>query len=83
MEYELNETVEASFVHDLDKLELALQTFEYEKKYQKDLSKFIHSASARIKHPKLCLILDRIIERRALPIVVNSIIQGEEFHPPG
>lgn len=33
-EYEDNKTLEAKFVHDVDKLELILQMVEYEKRYQ-------------------------------------------------
>jgi len=33
-EYEDNKTLEAKFVHDVDKLELILQMIEYEKRYQ-------------------------------------------------
>lgn len=33
-EYEDNETLEAKFVHDIDKMELLLQTIEYERKHE-------------------------------------------------
>ncbi|MCJ1479369.1 hypothetical protein MMC13_008054 [Lambiella insularis] len=40
-EYEDNKTLEAKFVHDVDKLELVLQMVEYEKRYGKlDLGEF-------------------------------------------
>ncbi|KAL8685646.1 MAG: hypothetical protein Q9224_005737 [Gallowayella concinna] len=45
-EYERNETVEANFVHDVDKLELLIQMVEYERqgKGKVDLSEFVRVA---------------------------------------
>ena len=47
-EYEAGETPEAVFVKDIDCYELVLQTVEYEKRYGKDLSEFLHVAK-RVK----------------------------------
>ncbi|PWY66044.1 hypothetical protein BO94DRAFT_540730 [Aspergillus sclerotioniger CBS 115572] len=44
-EYEANETLEAQFVHDVDKMELLLQMVEYERANSIDLSEFCHVAS--------------------------------------
>ncbi|KAJ5504988.1 hypothetical protein N7463_007862 [Penicillium fimorum] len=41
-EYEENRTLEARFVHDVDKLEMVLQTIEYERSLGRDLSEFYH-----------------------------------------
>ncbi|MCJ1420397.1 hypothetical protein MMC32_006754 [Xylographa parallela] len=44
-EYEDNKTLEAKFVHDVDKLELVLQMVEYEKRKGKlDLGEFVRVA---------------------------------------
>jgi putative hydrolase of HD superfamily len=43
-EYEDSETLEAKFVHDVDKIELLLQMVEYERTYGRDLSEFAHVA---------------------------------------
>jgi putative hydrolase of HD superfamily len=43
-EYEANETLEAQFVHDVDKMELLLQMLEYERTHKVDLSEFCHVA---------------------------------------
>ncbi|KAL1996235.1 hypothetical protein VTN49DRAFT_287 [Thermomyces lanuginosus] len=51
-EYEDNETLEAKFVHDVDKFELLLQMVEYERTHGKDLSEFSHVAS-RIQLPEV------------------------------
>lgn len=51
-EYEDNETLEAQFVHDIDKLELLLQMVEYERTYNTDLSEFEHVAG-RIQLPEI------------------------------
>lgn len=50
-EYEANETLEAQFVHDIDKMELLLQMMEYERAHGLDLTEFCHVAS-RIQLPE-------------------------------
>jgi putative hydrolase of HD superfamily len=46
-EYEENQTLEAKFVHDIDKMELLLQTIEYERSHggELDLSEFYYVMS--------------------------------------
>ncbi|KAL2012517.1 hypothetical protein VTN00DRAFT_42 [Thermoascus crustaceus] len=51
-EYEDNETLEAKFVHDVDKMELLLQMVEYERAQGIDLSEFCHVAQ-RIQLPEV------------------------------
>lgn len=51
-EYEDNETLEAKYVHDIDKMELLLQMLEYERTHELDLSEFCHVAS-RIQLPEI------------------------------
>ncbi|OJD17445.1 hypothetical protein AJ78_02470 [Emergomyces pasteurianus Ep9510] len=53
-EYEDNDTLEAKFVHDIDKLELLLQAVEYERAHagKLDLSEFFH-VLAGIKLPEV------------------------------
>lgn len=41
-EYEANETLEAQFVHDVDKLEMLLQVLEYERATMRRLDEFYH-----------------------------------------
>jgi putative hydrolase of HD superfamily len=64
IEYELDKSEEAHFVHDLDKLELALQTLEYEHKFNVKLDGFMNTARAHLKDPQMRKILDCIISRR-------------------
>ena len=45
-EYEENKTLEARFVHDVDKIELLLQMVEYERVNETDLSEFCHVAES-------------------------------------
>lgn len=59
-EYEMDTTPEAQFVHQLDKVEFALQTREYEAKYQRRISDFVPNARRRVHHPALIPILDRV-----------------------
>ncbi|KAL4968603.1 HD domain-containing protein [Aspergillus stella-maris] len=51
-EYEANETLEAQFVHDVDKMELLLQMVEYERSYEIDLDEFLGVAK-RIHLPEI------------------------------
>lgn len=51
-EYEDNETLEAKFVHDVDKMELLLQMVEYERAHEIDLEEFCHVAK-RIQLPEI------------------------------
>ncbi|KAF9887238.1 hypothetical protein FE257_010366 [Aspergillus nanangensis] len=41
-EYEENTSLEAQLVHDIDKVEMVMQTFEYERCHERDLSEFYH-----------------------------------------
>ncbi|RIA88744.1 HD domain-containing protein [Glomus cerebriforme] len=50
-EYENGETMEAKFVKDLDKFEMILQAFEYEKSDKKDLTEFFESTKGKFNHP--------------------------------
>lgn len=51
-EYEDNETLEAKFVHDVDKMELLLQMIEYERTYKIHLDEFCGVAK-RITLPEV------------------------------
>lgn len=62
-EYEDNETLEAQFVHDVDKVELLLQMVEYEREHGKDLSEFMHVAG-RITLPEVKEWADTIVKER-------------------
>ncbi|KAF7595855.1 hypothetical protein BBP40_004346 [Aspergillus hancockii] len=51
-EYEDNQTLEAKYVHDIDKMELLLQMVEYERAHEIDLSEFCHVAK-RVQLPEI------------------------------
>ncbi|KAJ5780235.1 hypothetical protein N7457_005395 [Penicillium paradoxum] len=51
-EYEEDVTLEAHFVHDIDKMELLLQMVEYEHSNEVDLTEFTHVAK-RIRLPEI------------------------------
>lgn len=59
-EYSEKSTPEAQFVHELDKLEMAVQAKEYELSQGKDLSEFYDSADQRIHLPEFRKMLDII-----------------------
>ena len=60
LEYDAGETPEADAAHQLDALEMALQSREYEDVLGTDLSEFRESARARIRHPALLVLLDEL-----------------------
>jgi putative hydrolases of HD superfamily len=64
-EYEDNETAEARFVHDIDKLELLLQMVEYEKSSDGslDLGEFCYVAS-RIQSSDIRAWCDELLKER-------------------
>lgn len=63
-EYSKTTSEEAVFVHELDKLEFALQTMEYECKYNALLDEFIASADNKVNTPNLRALMDQIKEIR-------------------
>lgn len=64
-EFQENNTDEAKFVHQVDKLEMALQAKIYsEKGFSKEkLETFFHSAKDNIKNPALVELLTKIINQ--------------------
>lgn len=64
-EYETNETLEAKFVHDIDKVELLLQTIEYERAHegQIDLREFYRTVN-RIVLPEMKAWGEDVIKER-------------------
>jgi len=60
-EYENNQTPEAKFVKQMDRLEMALQASVYEHQKHGDLSEFYESVKGAINEPRIKEILDKII----------------------
>ena len=63
-EYEKQATKEAQFVYQLDKLEMAIQAYEYEKEHDIDLEEFFESARTVVQNKNLVRILDDIEKLR-------------------
>ena len=63
-EYQKQTSRESKIVHQIDRLEMALQAKIYEKSSlsKKDISSFLETAKADITHPKLKEIFQRIIQ---------------------
>ena len=63
-EYQNNSSKESLFVHQIDRLEMALQAKIYEKSSlsKKDISPFLETAKADITHSKLKELFTKIIE---------------------
>ena len=59
-EYEDQLTAEAKIVHDLDRLDMALQAVHYRRTQGIDTQEFIDSARRDIKHPQIVDILEQL-----------------------
>ncbi|KAJ6014026.1 HD domain-containing protein [Penicillium herquei] len=62
-EYEDNETLEAQFVHDVDKMELLLQFIEYERTHNVDLQEF-EGVAGRVQLPEMKVWAAQIVQER-------------------
>jgi len=63
-EYKEQKTKEAQFVYQLDKLEMAIQAYEYEKEHGVDLEEFFESAHSVVQEKALVKILADIEKLR-------------------
>ncbi len=63
-EYEDHQTPEAQFIHQIDKLEMALQASVYEQQHEIDLSDFYQSAEKEISVPELTAIITQLRANR-------------------
>ncbi|XP_043277379.1 5'-deoxynucleotidase HDDC2 isoform X2 [Venturia canescens] len=65
-EYESQESAEAKYVKDLDRLDLIMQAFEYEKRDNTPgkLEEFFSSTNGQIRHPFINKMADEINEQR-------------------
>lgn len=65
-EYEGGETAEAKFVKDLDRLDLVMQAFEYEKRDNclNAHQEFFDSTEGKFNHPMVVNIVNRIKSQR-------------------
>ncbi|KAG7878572.1 hypothetical protein KL905_004086 [Ogataea polymorpha] len=63
LDYEDQRNFEASIVKDIDKYEMLIQAFEYEKATKKSLDEFFRSR-ALIKHPEIQGLADSLLEER-------------------
>jgi putative hydrolase of HD superfamily len=62
-EYEDNVTLEAQFVHDIDKMELLLQMVEYEREHKVDLSEF-ERVAGRVQLPEIKVWAEQVVKER-------------------
>lgn len=73
LEFEERESKEAVFVKELDKLELALQTYEYESKGRngKHLNEFYEFVETNLNEPELIELFEKIKKKRKKAITGN------------
>lgn len=62
-EYEAQETPEARFVRELDRLDMAIQAVVYAEDGHPDLAEFLDSAEKVINDPSLLLLLEQLRQR--------------------
>lgn len=65
MEYEAGETKTAIICKDIDKFEMILQAFEYEKDgHPQKLDEFFSSTEGKFKHPSVVKLVDALYKKR-------------------
>ena len=62
-EYEDHQTAESRFVHQIDKLDMALQAIVYEQNEDFDGKEFIDSAKRAVHDPSLQTLLKKVLDR--------------------
>ena len=67
-EYADSVTPEACLAHEFDALEMGLQARAYQARHGVDLSEFVASAKAKVRHPGLCIWLDEPAPAVAEPV---------------
>ncbi len=68
-ELEASKTRESKLVHELDKLDLAIQAKRYERKTGLDLAEFLEYADRRIRHPVLRKLLVHYAQKPKKPLI--------------
>ncbi len=67
-------TAEAALIKDIDKFEMILTAYEYERDQKRYLPSFYHSVSGKIKHPIIQSLAQALIERHdRLPSVIAGV----------
>eukprot|EP01059_Diplonema_ambulator_P036496 TRINITY_DN9103_c0_g2_i1.p1 TRINITY_DN9103_c0_g2~~TRINITY_DN9103_c0_g2_i1.p1 ORF type:complete len:231 (+),score=74.06 TRINITY_DN9103_c0_g2_i1:136-828(+) len=77
-EYENGDTKECFWVKDIDRLEMGLQAFDYERAQGVDLSPFYGSVKGRIEHPWLKSLCDELMARREEYLKTHTLEKRSE-----
>ncbi|KAJ3305282.1 HD domain-containing protein 2 [Kappamyces sp. JEL0829] len=64
LEYENGTTNEAMVCKDIDKYEMILQAYEYEKDGFGPLDSFFESTRGKFKHPEIITLVDELLQKR-------------------
>lgn len=81
-EYTRGESEESRLVHDMDKLELALQAREYESAHERDLESFFQYAENRMHLSEIRDVLAEIRRRRhSVPVFRPASLATAPTHP--
>ena len=63
-DFQGGDSPEAQIIHQLDKLEMAIQAYEYEQAHHVQLQEFFDNAVNHITNPALREVFDRLLKRR-------------------
>lgn len=72
IDYECQRNLEATIVKDIDKFELLMQTFEYERMYNKRMDEF-YSCRKVIKNDEIKKLADELIDQRNTYLKENNL----------
>jgi putative hydrolase of HD superfamily len=72
IDYELQRNIEATIVKDIDKFELLIQTFEYERLHKKRMDEF-YSCRKVIKNIEIQNLADELISKRDEFLIKNNL----------
>ena len=78
-EYEARETVEALLVKDLDRFDMALQAYEYERALDIRLDEFFHSVEGKIRNAQVAQWFESLMAKRLQECESSSRQVTSEF----
>ena len=64
LEYEEGNSEEAKFVKQMDKLEMAVQAYEYESEHGKNLTEFFENTKKNLKNEELIKLFNELVKKR-------------------
>ncbi|ONH71242.1 HD domain-containing protein 2 [Pichia kudriavzevii] len=72
IDYECQRNIESTIVKDIDKFELLIQTFEYERMHKRRMDEF-YSCKKVIKNPEIQKMADELFQQREKFLSANQL----------